>query len=97
MLKRTQPRVIGEEWSDERVRAFLNLQPHDESDPDFYVLIRAYQSMREDDFARFIKFFMDSNRNINAKDKSGQTILEVVASHRCSSGYAESLRQAGAK
>lgn len=35
-----KPKVIGEEWSDERVRSFLAIQPWDAAEnPDFNALL----------------------------------------------------------
>lgn len=93
-----KPKVIGEEWSDERVKGFLFLSPYDARiNPDFHVLIKAYQAMRAFDFARFIGFFTEAGRDLNARNELGQTILDHVSEHRRSVEYAETLRSAGAK
>lgn len=93
-----KPKIIGEEWSDERVRSFLDLKPYREDlDADYFVLLRAYESMRAEDFERFIKFFVESGRNLNAVNEQGETILDRVSEHRRSIDYARTLKQAGAK
>lgn len=93
-----KPKVIGEEWSDERVKSFLFLSPHDARiNSDHYVLIKAYEAMRAEDFERFLGFFVAAGRDINARDEHGETMLEHVSRHRRMTAYAEALRKAGAK
>ena len=53
----TQPANFNEEWSDERVKSYLNHQAPDGDNPDFNVLYVAYKHMRAADFARFLVFF----------------------------------------
>ncbi|GGC66985.1 PA4642 family protein [Marinobacter halophilus] len=93
-----KPKVIGEDWSDERVKSFLDLSPWDQSlNPDHYVLTRAYESMRAEDFERFIGFFLAAGRDLNAEDARGQTLLDRVSQHGRSVDYARALANAGAK
>jgi len=91
-----KPKVIGEEWSDERVRSFLAIQPWDAAEnPDFNALLKAYQAMRAEDFERFIGFFQENGRDINARDPKGRTLLALIESHPKCSDYAQLLRDAG--
>lgn len=93
-----KPKVIGEEWSDERVRSYLFLSPPDARiNSDRYVLLKAYEAMRADDFARFLRFFVEAGRDINATDERGETMLDHVARHRRMTEYAQALLDAGAK
>ncbi|MDX1755962.1 MAG: PA4642 family protein [Marinobacter sp.] len=92
-----KPKVIGEELSDERIKSFLAVTPYDtEENEDYFVLIRAYQSLREGDFERFVGFFTEAGRDLNAINGEGQTILDHVCEHRRSAAYAETLKKAGA-
>lgn len=92
-----KPKVIGEEWSDERVRSFLAITPYDASEnADYHVLLKAYHAMRAEDFQRFISFFVAEGRDLNAVNGQGETILDLIAGHRRSEAYAEALVQAGA-
>lgn len=92
-----KPKVTGEEWSDERVRGFLFLSPYDARiNPDFHVLIKAYQAMRAEDFERFVGFFKAAGRDLDAPGEDGRTILDHVTEHRRSVEYADILRAAGA-
>lgn len=93
-----KPKVIGEEWSDERVKGFLEISPYDSAiSADFNALIKAYQAMIAEDFERFVGFFVEAGRDLNAVDENGETILDLVSRHRRSTAYAETLRKAGAK
>lgn len=93
-----KPKVIGEEWSDERVRSFLDLTPYRKDvNPDYFVLIRAYESMRAEDFERFIGFFVEAGRDLNAQSEHGETILDRISEHKRSVDYAKVLEKAGAR
>lgn len=93
-----KPKVIGEELSDERIKDLLNVSPYDADDnPDYFVLIRAYQTLREGDFERLVGFFVDAGRDLNARNAEGQTILDHISEHRCGSAYADSLIKVGAQ
>lgn len=93
-----KPKVIGEELSDERIRDLLNIQPYDASEnADYFVLIRAYQSLRAGDFERFVGFFVAAGRDLNAVNRDGQTILDHVSEHARGGDYADSLARAGAR
>lgn len=93
-----KPKVIGEEWSDERVRSFLDIQPWDAAEnADYNALLKAYQAMRAEDFERFIGFFAAEGRDLNATNSEGETILDLIARHRRSGDYAKALEKVGAK
>ena len=92
-----KPKVIDEEWSDERVKSFLAIKPYDSAiNPDFNALLKAYQAMRAEDFERFIGFFVESGRDLNAQNEHGETMLGIISQHRRSTAYADTLRAAGA-
>ncbi|WP_150911864.1 PA4642 family protein [Marinobacter halotolerans] len=93
-----KPKVIGEEWSDERVKGFLAIEPYDSAvNPDFNALLKAYQAMRAEDFERFVGFFVEAGRDLNGVNERGETILDLISQHRRSTAYADILKQAGAK
>ena len=94
--RKDKKKVLGEDWSDERVAAFLTATPADETDPDFYVLDRAYISMREQDFERFIQMFVAAGRNLNARNQNGDTLLTLADQHANSGEFVEILLRAGA-
>lgn len=92
-----KPKVIGEEWSDERVKSFLAIKPYDTAiNADFNALLKAYQAMTAEDFERFVGFFVDAGRDLNAVNEDGQTILNRISEHRKGEAYARALAQAGA-
>lgn len=93
----SQPKVVGEVWEDERIRSFLDLKPLDDTDPDYHVLRQAYEHMPEEPFSRFVRFFAEAGRNLNAVGPEGETLLARVRQHRRSVGYAQALEAAGAK
>lgn len=93
----SQPKVEGEQWSDERIKGFLDLVPRDETDADFYVLIQAYQYMTPEFFARFVEFFAETGRNINASSPEGETIFDRVSQHSKSEEYLAELTKHGAQ
>lgn len=93
-----KPKVIGEEWSDERVKSFLAIEPYDSGiNPDFNALQKAYHAMRAEDFQRFINFFVEAGRDLNAVNDQGETILDIISQHRRSTAYAQALTDAGAR
>ena len=55
-MRRDKAKVLDEVWDDARVRSFLSVRSHTADSDDFHCLLRAYRSMREDDFRRFLVF-----------------------------------------
>lgn len=92
----SQPARFGEDWSDERVRGYLDRLPPEGESPDFHVLMTAYKHMRPHDFERFLAFFVAEGRNLDAKDPNGQTLLSLVRGHAQSADFVRLLEQAGA-
>lgn len=95
-LKKDKEKVLDEVWTEDHVRSFLNVRPHDGTDEDFHMLLKAYQSMRASDFELFVSFFTGEGRNVNAAGRDGRTVLEIVSEHRHGAPYAQVLREAGA-
>lgn len=94
--ERTQPAVRNEEWSDERIRAFLTLLPPEGTPADYHLLQKAYRGMLPDQFERFVAFFEEAGHDINVRLSAGNTFLDHVNQHRSSGAYQDILRQAGA-
>ena len=95
-MKKDKQKVLDEVWTEDRVRSFLDSKSYDGTDENFHMLLKAYQSMRASDFELFVGFFVEQGRDLNATDKSGRTVVEVVSTHRHGGPYAEILRAAGA-
>jgi hypothetical protein len=90
--------ITDEVWDDARVRSFLSPKtPQGADAPDFLLLLGAYRAMRVEDFARFIRFFVEEKRDLNATNESGQTFVELIASHRHGKAFAEIMSAAGAR
>ena len=95
-LKKDKEKVLDEVWTEDHVRGFLNVRPHDGTDEDFHMLLKAYQSMRASDFELFVSFFCGEGRNVNAMGRDGRTVLTIVSEHRHGTPYAQILHRAGA-
>lgn len=95
-LKKDKQKVLDEVWTEERVRDFLQVKPADNVDADFHVLLKAYQSMRLENFEEFIDFFLADGRNINATNNEGETVLSIISQHPRSTDYADVLRNRSA-
>jgi len=78
----SQPSVTDEVWDDDRVKSFLALESNGIVSPDFHIMLKAYRGMRPDDFERFLKFYLEDGRNLNATDPKGRTIWDIMADHR---------------
>lgn len=92
----SQPKVEGEEWDDERIKAFLELKPQDETHADYHVLKEAYQYMTPEFFARFVPFFVEAGRDINAKNPQNESLSERIKEFGKATPYLEILRANGA-
>lgn len=96
-LKKDKQKVLGEVFTDERVKGFLEVINVGDTDPDFTVLERAYRGMNIGNFVTFVKFFCEEGKNINCVNKDGQTFLQVIAKHRLATPYVAALKSQGAK
>lgn len=94
--ERTQPATRNEEWSDERISAFLDLLPPEGVPADYHVLVKAYRGMLPEQFERFVPIFVAAGRDINAALSNGTTFLDHVSQHRRAGPYIEILKSAGA-
>ncbi|KZY65880.1 hypothetical protein A3742_30620 [Oleiphilus sp. HI0071] len=92
----SQPKVEGEEWSDERIKGFLGLQPRDDTHADYHVLKEAYQYMTPEFFARFVPFFVEAGRDINAKNPQNESLSERIKGFGKAAPYLEVLLAHGA-
>lgn len=95
--ERTQPATLNEEWSDDRLKLFLAIEPPEGIPADYNILLKAYRGMTAELFARFIPFFVEAGRDINVRLADGSTFLDLVSTHRHGAPYAESLVAHGAE
>ena len=95
-MRKDKEKVLDDVWTEDHVKSFLNVRSHDNTDEDFHMLLKAYQSMRSDDFELFVGFFLGENRNINVTGLDGRTVLAIVCEHRLGGEYATILKDNGA-
>ena len=95
-MRKDKEKVLDEVWTEDHIRSFLQVKSHDKVAQDYHMLLRAYQSMREEDFSKFVNFFLADGRDINCRNPDGQNVLSIVQQHRTSSAYRDILLQAGA-
>ena len=94
--ERTQIATRNEEWSDERLKLFLQLEPPSNASANYNILLRAYRGMTAGLFERFIKIYVDAGNDVNCKHEDGTTLFDLVSRHRKSGDYAVILKNAGA-
>lgn len=90
-LKKDKEKVIDPVWSEDRVREFLDLAPPAGVNADFHRLLKAYQSMRESDFALFVKFFKEAGGDVSAANNEGATVKDIISQHKFGDAYLKSL------
>lgn len=95
-MRKDKEKVLDEVWTEDHVKSFLDVRPHDGTDENFHMLLKAYQSMRASDFELFLEFFAADKRDVNAQGKDGRTLLDIVSTHRHGVEYADILKAAGA-
>ena len=95
-MRKDKEKVLDEVWTEDHVRSFLNVRSHDNTAEDFHMLLKAYQSMRAEDFELFVGFFLADKRDINATGLDGRSVLAIVTEHRLGAEYAVILTENGA-
>ncbi len=95
--ERTQIATRDEEWSDERLKTFLSLEPPASLPADYNILLKAYRGMTVELFERFLPFFIEAGKDINVTLDDGSTFLDLVSQHRKSTAYASVLENHGAE
>ena len=92
---RTQIATRDEEWSDERLQTFLDLEPPEGMPVGYNILLKAYRGMTADLFERFVPLYLEAGLDINVALEDGSTMLDLVSRHRRSTEYASILEAAG--
>lgn len=92
-LKKDKEKVIDPVWGEERIREFLELQPPAGENADHHKLLKAYQSMRPEDFDDFVRFFVEAGGDVNARNGAGESVADILGNHRYSGPYLESLQK----
>lgn len=94
-LKKDKEKVIDPVWDEARIREFLALQPPAGENADHHKLLKAYQSMRAEDFDDFVRFFVEDGGDLQACNASGESVAEILKTHRYSGPYLESIEKHG--
>tara|TARA_B100000767_G_C19762063_1_gene535631 strand:+ start:311 stop:604 length:294 start_codon:yes stop_codon:yes gene_type:complete len=92
-IKKDKEKVIDPVWGEERIREFLSLQPPSGENGDHHKLVKAYQSMRIEDFDSFVEFFVADNGNLDACDSRNQSFSELISTHRYSQPYLDIIKK----
>lgn len=95
--ERVQPATRNEEWSDDRLRTFLSLEPPAGMPADYNILLKAYRGMTAELFTRFLPLFVEAGHDINITLNDGSTILDLISQHRKSTDYVGALESNGAE
>jgi hypothetical protein len=93
---RTQRATRNEEWSDQRLQSFLELEPPEGVPAEYNILLKAYRGMTEDLFERFLALYIEAGHDLNIALMNGSNFLDLVSRHRKSTGYVAILEAAGA-
>src|SRR3954469_12024351 len=96
-LRKDKEKVLGEIFDEARIATFLEYPAPANVDADFHLLEKAYRGMRGENFATFVKLFVNAGRDINAIGPEGISFLQTVKSHRNGEEYVIALEAAGAK
>jgi hypothetical protein len=96
-LRKDKEKVLGEVFDDARIKTFLNFPAPAGVDPDFHLLEKAYRGMRGENFATFVRFFVEAGHDLNAPGPDGKTFLQTLKTHRLAEEYIIALEQAGAR
>jgi hypothetical protein len=93
-MRKDKKQVIGEEIGDEPIKLFLGVEPVDATPPSLHKLVKAYRSLRIDDFERFIGFFVAAGYDLNAKDAQGNDFIALINDQRFAESYIEIINTA---
>lgn len=85
-------KVTDEVWDDDRVKSFLDKGPLGDEPADYSKLLHAYRSMRPEDFGRFLTVYRAAGGAVNAADKEGRTLAQVIENHSKAQPFLELLQ-----
>lgn len=96
-MKKDKKKIIGESLSDERIKELLALRPPVGESRSFHILTRAYRTLRQEDFSRFILFYAETGLELNPCDRSGRRFLDVLSRHQRAAPYIQILHTVGVR
>ncbi|NIP15601.1 MAG: hypothetical protein GWM88_13130 [Pseudomonadales bacterium] len=95
-MRPDKTKVVDEVWDEARIESFLHKAPlGEERSSDYSALLYAYRSMRPDDFAAFVRMFVQAGRDVNATSNGGETLLATIRDHRHGARFRTILEEAG--
>ena len=89
-MKKDKEKVLDEVWTEARIAQFLDIDAPSGIDRDHHQLLKAYQSMRLNDFATFVDMMREQNRNLQA-NHAGDSVADIISAHRLGAPYAALL------
>ncbi|RYZ95881.1 MAG: hypothetical protein EOO68_17835 [Moraxellaceae bacterium] len=93
-LRKDKEKVLGEIFDEARIATFLEYPAPTGVNADFHLLEKAYRGMRGENFATFVKLFIEAGHDINAVGSEGKTFLQTIKSHRNAEEYVIALESA---
>lgn len=95
-MRKDKKQVIGEEIGDDAIKLFLAVEPADDTPPSLHKLVKAYRSLRIDDFERFLTFFKAAGYDLDARDAKGNDFVALIQDQRLAEPYVEAMKAAKA-
>lgn len=89
-MRKDKKQVIGEEIGDEAIKAYLAMEPADETPPALHKLLKAYRGLRIGDFERFLVFFREAGYDLTITDD----FIAMIQDQRQAEPYIEAIREA---
>ncbi|MBD1550882.1 PA4642 family protein [Pseudomonas typographi] len=93
-MRKDKKQVIGDEISDDYVKAFLRFEPADDTPPALHKLVKAYRGLRAHDFERFVGFFKQAGFDLGTQDAHGHDFIALVKDQRNAAEYIEIIQAA---
>ena len=98
-MRPDKKKIIDEVWDDARIKSFLSKEIPKQSgidrpgEKDFHTLLNAYYAMRVDDFTKFLVYFSNGGGDINATNKDGKTLVQVLGRYHKAGPFIKALEE----
>lgn len=93
-MRKDKKQIIGEPMTDEQVKAFLNAEPAIDVSAPLHKLMRAYHSLRIEDFERFLSFFKQQGLSLDCQNNEGKNFADLIADQRLAKPYITAFEEA---
>lgn len=90
--KKDKKKVIGENFTDEHLRVFLDLEPPEGVDRAYHRLERAYRSLPATAFRTFMQICQQEDLPLNPTDPNGRSFLQLLSSNASQLEYVKILK-----